>query len=108
MHRSQQTQPTRPIATMSISCVRSSESSKRKESPRHLKFSSIGKRNSECSIPFCNLGAVRRGSLARLKDEHCGRDEARGMLAKIYCWFTKGFDTADLKDAKALLEELST
>jgi len=30
------------------------------------------------------------------------------MLAKIYCWFTKGFDTADLKDAKALLEELST
>ena len=29
------------------------------------------------------------------------------MLAKIYGWFTEGFDTADLKDAKALLEELS-
>ena len=29
------------------------------------------------------------------------------MLAEIYCWFTEGFDTADLKDAKALLEELS-
>jgi hypothetical protein len=28
------------------------------------------------------------------------------MLAKIYNWFTEGFDTADLKDAKALLEEL--
>jgi hypothetical protein len=29
------------------------------------------------------------------------------MLAEIYCWFTEGFDTADLKDAKTLLEELS-
>jgi hypothetical protein len=33
-------------------------------------------------------------------------DEARAMLAEIYEWFTEGFDTADLKDAKALLEEL--
>jgi hypothetical protein len=32
---------------------------------------------------------------------------ARAMLADIYNWFTEGFDTADLKDAKALLEELS-
>jgi hypothetical protein len=30
------------------------------------------------------------------------------MLAEIYGWFTEGFDTADLKDAKALLEELSS
>ena len=30
------------------------------------------------------------------------------MLAEIYNWFTEGFDTADLKEAKALLEELST
>jgi hypothetical protein len=30
------------------------------------------------------------------------------MLGEIYGWFTEGFDTADLKDAKALLEELST
>jgi hypothetical protein len=36
------------------------------------------------------------------------RDEARTMLAEIYSWFTEGFDTADLKDAKVLLEELST
>jgi hypothetical protein len=36
------------------------------------------------------------------------RDEARTMLSEIYNWFTEGFDTADLKDAKALLEELSS
>jgi hypothetical protein len=33
-------------------------------------------------------------------------DEARSMLASIYGWFTEGFDTADLKHAKALLDEL--
>ena len=33
--------------------------------------------------------------------------EARGLLAQVYGWFTEGFDTADLKDAKALLAELS-
>jgi hypothetical protein len=38
---------------------------------------------------------------------HRGPDEARTMLAEIYGWFTEGFDTADLKDARALLEELS-
>ena len=36
------------------------------------------------------------------------RKEGRAMLAEIYNWFTEGFDTADLKDAKALLEELGT
>jgi len=46
-------------------------------------------------------------SLARLLDRTDRRDEARAMLAEIYNWFTEGFDTADLKDAKALLEELS-
>ena len=45
-------------------------------------------------------------SLARLLDHQGGRDEARTMLAEIYNWFTDGFDTADLKDAKALLDEL--
>ena len=45
-------------------------------------------------------------SLARLLDEQGRRDEARTMLAEIYNWFTEGFDTADLKDAKALLDEL--
>jgi tetratricopeptide (TPR) repeat protein len=46
-------------------------------------------------------------SLARLLAKQGNRDEARAMLADIYNWFTEGFDTADLKDAKALLDELS-
>jgi class 3 adenylate cyclase/tetratricopeptide (TPR) repeat protein len=45
-------------------------------------------------------------SLARLLASQGRRDEACAMLAAIYNWFTEGFDTADLKDAKALLEEL--
>jgi class 3 adenylate cyclase/predicted ATPase len=45
--------------------------------------------------------------LARLMGDTGRRDEARGMLAEIYGWFTEGFDTADLKDAKALLDELN-
>jgi predicted ATPase len=45
-------------------------------------------------------------SLARLLAKEGRRDEARAMLADIYRWFTEGFDTADLKDAKALLDEL--
>jgi predicted ATPase len=45
-------------------------------------------------------------SLARLLDNTGRRDEARAMLADIYGWFSEGFDTADLKDAKALLAEL--
>jgi class 3 adenylate cyclase len=47
-------------------------------------------------------------SLARLLAKRKRRDEARAMLAEIYGWFTEGFDTADLKDAKTLLDELST
>ena len=46
-------------------------------------------------------------SLARLLNEQGRSDEARTMLAEIYGWFTEGFDTADLKDAKALLDELT-
>jgi class 3 adenylate cyclase/tetratricopeptide (TPR) repeat protein len=46
-------------------------------------------------------------SLARLLDKRGKRGEARAMLAEIYNWFTEGFDTADLKDAKALLDELN-
>jgi class 3 adenylate cyclase/tetratricopeptide (TPR) repeat protein len=46
-------------------------------------------------------------SLARLLRENNRRDEACAILADIYNWFTEGFDTADLKDAKALLDELN-
>jgi tetratricopeptide (TPR) repeat protein len=46
-------------------------------------------------------------SLARPLAKVGRREEARTMLTKIYGWFTEGFDTRDLKDAKALLEELA-
>jgi predicted ATPase len=45
-------------------------------------------------------------SLARLLASQDRRDEARALLAEIYSWFTEGLDTVDLKEAKALLEEL--
>ena len=45
--------------------------------------------------------------LARLLSAQGRRDDARAMLADIYGWFTEGFDTADLKEAEALLDELS-
>jgi tetratricopeptide (TPR) repeat protein len=46
-------------------------------------------------------------SLARLLRRQGKVDEARKLLGEIYNWFTEGLDTADLKDAKALLDELS-
>ena len=45
--------------------------------------------------------------LARLRRDQGRRAEARELLAPIYGWFTEGFDTADLKEAKALLEVLA-
>jgi tetratricopeptide (TPR) repeat protein len=45
-------------------------------------------------------------SLARLLANKGRREEARAMLAEIYGWFTEGFDTVDLKEAKALLDDL--
>jgi predicted ATPase len=45
--------------------------------------------------------------LSRLLAKEGRREQARMMLAEIYSWFTEGLDTADLKDAKALLDELS-
>ena len=47
-------------------------------------------------------------SLARLWQRQGNHEAARPMLAEIYGWFSEGFDTADLKDAKALLDELSS
>jgi predicted ATPase len=46
-------------------------------------------------------------SLARLRRDQGRRAEARDLLAPVYGWFTEGFATPDLKDAKALLDELS-
>src|SRR5262249_32156156 len=46
-------------------------------------------------------------SLASLWQQQDKRTEAYALLAPIYGWFTEGFDTADLQEAKALLEELA-
>jgi predicted ATPase len=46
-------------------------------------------------------------SLSRLWQQQGKREEARKLLADLYSWFTEGFETADLKEAKALLEDLS-
>jgi predicted ATPase len=46
-------------------------------------------------------------SLSRLWQQQSKRAEARQLLAPIYSWFTEGFDTPDLQEAKALLDELA-
>jgi len=77
--------------------------------------SSVQKKAKECfhkaidiarqqSAKSLELRAVM--SLARLWQQQGKREEARQMLAEIYGWFSEGFNTADLKQAKALLEEL--
>ena len=47
-------------------------------------------------------------SLARLWRDQGKSQEAHDLLVPVYSWFTEGFDTLDLKEAKALLEELGT
>ena len=47
-------------------------------------------------------------SMARLWRDQGKRDEARDLLAPVYGWFTEGFETLDLREAKALLDELSS
>jgi hypothetical protein len=46
-------------------------------------------------------------SLARLRPDQGKPDQARERLAPVYGWFTQGFDTLDLKEAKRLLDELA-
>ena len=46
-------------------------------------------------------------SLSRFWHQQGKRKEAHDLLAEVYAWFTEGFDTADLQEAKALLEELA-
>jgi len=67
----------------------------------------------ECASPFARRQQARSfelrasTSLARILGQQGRRSEAHKMLSDIYNWFTKRFNTADLKDTKALLEELS-
>ena len=53
-------------------------------------------------------GSCGRRDEARLWRDRGKRDEARDLLAPIYGWFAEGFDTLDLKRAKALLDELAS
>jgi len=53
-----------------------------------------------------SLGLRAMASLSRLWQKQGKKKEAQQMLAKIYGWFAEGFDTADLKETKALLREL--
>ena len=46
-------------------------------------------------------------NLARLLDSRRKRDEAREVLAPVYVWFTEGFDTKDLREARALLDAIA-
>jgi hypothetical protein len=56
----------------------------------------------------CQIVGIARNDEPRPAAPKAGRrDEARAMLSEIYGWFTEGFDTPDLKDAKALLDKLS-
>jgi predicted ATPase len=57
------------------------------------------------SAKFWELRAAT--SLARLWRDQGKRDEARELLAPVYGWFTEGFDTLDLKEARALLDDLA-
>jgi predicted ATPase len=53
------------------------------------------------------LGIARRDKRGAAMRDQGKRNEARELLATVYGWFTEGFDTRDLKEAKALLEELA-
>jgi serine/threonine protein phosphatase PrpC len=60
------------------------------------------------ALPQAQSGELRAAmSLSRLRQRLGKRDEAHALLAPVYGWFTEGFDTADLQEAKALLDELS-
>jgi adenylate cyclase len=77
-----------------------------------------GDRVSRAELCFCQALEIARSqqskslelragsSLARLWAKNGKRVEARDLLAAIYGWFTEGFETPDLRDAKALLETL--
>ena len=59
-------------------------------------------------IDFKSLELLAATSLARLWQSQGKCQDAYNLLSPVYGWFTEGFDTADLKDAKSWLDELST
>ena len=64
----------------------------------------------ENRLRWIGVTACRRHELRRFDGKHCqGKvEQARELLAPVYGWFTEGFDTRDLKEAKALLDELAS
>jgi predicted ATPase len=73
--------------------------------PKHKRISNAPSRPLASSRQ--NPGNRAAMSMARLWSDQGKRDEARDLLAPVYGWFTEGFETLDLKKAKALLDELS-
>jgi predicted ATPase len=72
------------------------------------RYGPIGKCQSGCNDKNeCCLELRAAMSLARLWHDQGNGQQTRELLAPVYGWFTEGFDTRDLKDAKALLEELA-
>jgi len=73
------------------------------EAEKKLKAAvSVSKQQSAKAWELCTIM-----SFARMLASQGRREEGRTMLGEIYNWFSEGFDTADLKEAKALLDELS-
>lgn len=60
-----------------------------------------------CGMNANSLELRATASLWRLWRQQGKKEEARRMLSEIYGWFTEGFDTADMQEAKALLEALA-
>jgi class 3 adenylate cyclase/predicted ATPase len=90
--------------TLAQSSVQRLASSVQKEAEEYFhKAIDIARRQSAKSL---ELRAAT--SLARLWQQQGKKEEARTLLAAIYGWFTEGFDTADLKEAKVLLEQLTS
>jgi predicted ATPase len=88
--------------TLAQSGVQRLESSVQKEAEEYfLKAIEVARHQSAKSL---ELRAVM--SLSRLWQQRGKKEEAHALLAEIYGWFTEGFDTKDLKEAQALLEEL--
>jgi len=72
---------------------------------------SRGALSPDCPEPGAGRARFGWGDLAALREpqraERSERARAAGLLAPVYGWFTEGFETADLKEAKALLDELA-